>query len=145
MFTPSPKFTARGSPANFLRLLRSLSTPAVTLNENSCYRSPTRSAMAQTARHPSVDITDTTPAHIAAALRPGRHHTRGLSPEHLHLGLAPLRGAYAATFLHELLPPWAAYESANYSLAHAPYMSLCAKLSGVAWHVSAARRWFVLF
>ena len=30
-----------------------------------------------TARHPSVDITDTTPAHTAAALRPDRHHTHG--------------------------------------------------------------------
>jgi hypothetical protein len=40
-------------------------------------RSPTRSAIAQTARHPSVDITDTTPAHTAAALRPDRHHTHG--------------------------------------------------------------------
>ena len=33
--------------------------------------------MAQTARHPSVDITDTTPAHTAATLRPDRHHTHG--------------------------------------------------------------------
>ena len=41
-------------------------------------RSPPRSAIAQTARHPSVDITDTTPAHTAAALRPDRHHTHGL-------------------------------------------------------------------
>ena len=40
-------------------------------------RSPTRSAIAQTARRPSVDITDTTPAHTAAASRPDRHHTHG--------------------------------------------------------------------
>ena len=33
--------------------------------------------MAQTARHPSVHITDTTPAHTAATLRPDRHHTHG--------------------------------------------------------------------
>ena len=33
--------------------------------------------MAQTARHPSVDITDITPAHTAATLRPDRHHTHG--------------------------------------------------------------------
>ena len=33
--------------------------------------------MAQMARHPSVHITDTTPAHTAATLRPDRHHTHG--------------------------------------------------------------------
>ena len=57
---------------------RSLVTAAAPLNENSCCRSPPRSAIAQTARHPSVDITDTTPAHTAATLRPDRHHTHGL-------------------------------------------------------------------
>ena len=41
-------------------------------------RSPPRSAIAQTARHLSVDITDTMPAHTAAALRPDPHHTHGL-------------------------------------------------------------------
>ena len=56
---------------------RSLSTPAAARNENRCYRSPTRSAIAQMERYPSVDITDTTPAHTAATLRPDRHHTHG--------------------------------------------------------------------
>ena len=55
----------------------SVSTPAATRNENRCYRSPTRSAMAQMARHPSVHMTDITPAHTAATLRPDRHHTHG--------------------------------------------------------------------
>ena len=110
----------------------SLSTPALTLNENSCCRSPPRSAIAQTARHPSVDITDTTPAHIAAALRPDRHHTRGLNT------------TISGWRLYEVhtVQPFVSISScpgrpmsANYSLVHGEHASPCTNLhvSGVAW------------
>ena len=93
-------------------------------------RSPPRSAIAQTARHPSVDITDTTPAHTAAALRPDRHHTHGL---HTTISGWRLHEPHTLqSFCMNSSCPGRSL-SANYSLVHAPYMSPCTKLSGVAW------------
>ena len=116
---------------------RSLSTAAVTRNENRCYRSPTRSAMAQMARHPSVHITDTTPAHTAATLRPDRHHTHG---HQVAIVGWQLYEAYT-------LQPFVAISSCpgrpmseNYSLAHAPHVGACANLLGVAWQSMATAR-----
>ena len=109
---------------------RSLSTPALTLNENSCCRSPTRSAIAQTARHPSVDITDTTPGHTAAALRPDRHHTHGL---HTTISGWRLHEPHSLqSFCMNSSCPGRSL-SANYRLPHGPCMPPCGKLSGVAW------------
>ena len=107
-----------------------VSTVARPRNENRCYRSPTRSAMAQMARHPSVHITDTTPAHTAATLRPDRHHTHGHQ-----VAIVGWRLYEAYT-----LQPFVAISSCpgrpmseNYSLAHAPHVGACANLLGDAW------------
>ena len=105
-------------------------TVARTRNENRCYRSPTRSAMAQTARHPYVDITDTTPAHIAAALRPDRHHTHGLNTTILGWRLYEVHTLQP--FCMNSSRPGRPM-SANYSLPHGPHAPPCGKVSGVAW------------
>ena len=82
------------------------------------------------ARHPSVDITDTTPAHTAATLRPDRHHTHGL---HTTISGWRLHEPYTLqSFCMNSSCPGRSL-SANYSLPHAPCAPLCGKLSGVAW------------
>ena len=118
--------------ASALRLAatRLVATVARTRNENRCYRSPTHLAIAQTARHPSVDITDTTPAHIAAALRPDRHHTRGLNT--FILGWRLYEVHTLQPFCMNSSRPGRPM-SANYSLRHGEYYPPCRKLSGVAW------------
>ena len=108
----------------------SVAAAGVTRNENRCYRSPTRSAMAQMARHPSVHMTDITPAHTAATLRPDRHHT------HVHqvaiLGWR-LYEAYRLRSFCSISSCPGRPMSENYSLAHGPHAPPCANLLGVAW------------
>ena len=111
--------------------------PPVASNR-SCYtkrefwssRSPTGSAIAQTARHPSVDITDTTPAHTAAALRPDRHHTHGL---HTTISGWRLYEAYGEQSFVAISSCPGRPMNENNSLRHAACMPPCRKLSGVAW------------
>ena len=70
--------------------------------------SSTRSVSAKAAPVPSLDITDTTPAHSAATLRADRHHTH----QQQVVIVKRLPEAYfRGSFLHDLLLPWAAYES----------------------------------
>ena len=108
----------------------SLSTAAVTRNENSCCRSPTRSAIAQTARHPSVDITDTTPAHTAATLRPDRHHTHGL---HTTISGWRLHEPYTLPFFcASTARPGLALEDLR-CWPHAQPVGACGQLLRVAW------------
>ena len=87
----------------------SIAAAAAARNENRCYRSPTRSAMAQMARHPSVHMTDITPAHTAATLRPDRHHTHGHQVAILGWRLASTYEAYRLrySFLSRHSSPWA--------------------------------------
>ena len=101
-----------------------------TKRKNRCYRSPTRSAIAQMARHPSVDITDTTHAHTAAALRPDRHHTHGL---HTTISGWRLYEAYGEQSFVAISSCPGRPMSENYSLPHGPHDPPCGKVSGVAW------------
>ena len=94
------------------------------------YIYPTRSPIAQTARHPSVDITDTTPGHTAAALRPERHHTHGL---HTTISGWRLYEAYGEQSFVAISSCPGRPMSENYSLAHGEQASPCANLFGVAW------------
>ena len=101
-----------------------------TRNENSSYRSPTRSAMAQMARHPSVHMTDITPAHTAATLRPDRHHTHGHQVAILGWRLYE---AYRLRSFCSISSCPGCPLSANCSLVHALHAPPCTKLQGVAW------------
>ena len=95
--------------------------------------------MAQTARHPSVDITDTTPAHTAATLRPDRHHTHGHKVAIVGWRL------YEAYRLHSFLSFTARPGRAVGKLrcwAHAPSTAeTCLKSRGALTVRAVGRRW----
>ena len=93
-------------------------------------RSPTRSAMAQMARHPSVHMTDITPAHTAATLRPDRHHTHG--HQVAILGWRLYEAYRLRSFLSFTARPGRAVGKLR-CWAHAPPMGACAQMLGVAW------------
>ena len=94
-------------------------------------RSPTRSAIAQTARRPSVDITDTTPAHTAAASRPDRHHTHGHQVAIVGWHLYEPYGT-VALLLHAPQGPQLT-DRPQHSIAARPTCSSVRLLNGVAW------------
>ena len=86
--------------------------------------------MAQMARHPSVHMTDITPAHTAATLRPDRHHTHG--HQVAILGWRLYEAYRLRSFLSFTARPGRAVGKLR-CWAHAPPMGACAQMLGVAW------------
>ena len=77
-----------------------------------------------------MDITDTTPAHTAATLRPDRHHTHG--HQVAILGWRLYEAYRLCSFLSFTARPGRAVGKLR-CWVHAPPMGACTQMLGVAW------------